>query len=64
YVTQQSRTGDAHVFGARSRFMTDALLQKFQQTAWPASAQASIRPIETKANVRIDAAAVMRGMWK
>ena len=40
YVTQQSRTGDAHVYGARSRFMTDQLLAQFEQKAWPATREA------------------------
>src|SRR5690606_30315702 len=33
YVTQQAKTGDAHVYGARSRFMTPALLERFEQKA-------------------------------
>jgi DNA helicase II / ATP-dependent DNA helicase PcrA len=64
YITQQSRTGDAHVYGARSRFMTDQLLQKFEQKAWPASAAAAPRALETKASVRVDAAAALRAMWE
>ena len=39
YITQQSRTGDKHVYGARSRFMTDELLTQFEQKAWPRSAR-------------------------
>ncbi|MDE2295610.1 MAG: ATP-dependent helicase [Gammaproteobacteria bacterium] len=30
-ITQQSRTGDAHVYGAKSRFLTDAVLACFEQ---------------------------------
>jgi DNA helicase II / ATP-dependent DNA helicase PcrA len=63
YITQQSRTGDAHVYGARSRFMTDRLLQQFEQKAWPASA-APTRAVDTKASVRVDAAAALRAMWE
>lgn len=62
YITQQSRTGDAHVYGARSRFMTDQLMQCFEQRAWPATPQAADnKASETK--VRIDAAAALRAMW-
>lgn len=62
YITQQSRTGDAHVYGARSRFMTDRLMQCFEQRAWPATPQTpNNKGSETK--VRIDAAAALRAMW-
>nr|WP_298722436.1 ATP-dependent helicase [uncultured Steroidobacter sp.] len=62
YITQQSRTGDAHVYGARSRFMTDQLMQCFEQRAWPATPQTPNSPAsDTK--VRIDAAAALRAMW-
>ena len=64
YITQQSRTGDAHVYGARSRFMTDQLLAQFEQKAWPATREAAIRAFDTKANVRVDAAAALRAMWE
>jgi DNA helicase-2/ATP-dependent DNA helicase PcrA len=62
YITQQSRTGDAHVYGARSRFMTDRLMQCFEQRAWPDTPlNAPGRASDTK--VRIDAAAALRAMW-
>ena len=31
HVTQQARDGDKHVFGARSRFLTDKLLENYMQ---------------------------------
>lgn len=62
YITQQSRTGDAHVYGARSRFFTDRLMQRFEQRAWPAMPHsANAKAADTK--VRIDAAAALRAMW-
>jgi DNA helicase II / ATP-dependent DNA helicase PcrA len=64
YVTQQSRSADAHVYGARSRFMTDALLERFEQKAWPESAEAAVRSLDIKANVRVDAAGALREMWE
>ena len=62
YVTQQSRTGDAHVYGARSRFMTDALLNCFEQKGWPTHAAAPTARAATQ--VRIDASAALRAMWE
>ena len=35
YVTQQAGGGDRHVYAARSRFITDAMAQRFEQVAWP-----------------------------
>jgi DNA helicase-2/ATP-dependent DNA helicase PcrA len=62
YVTQQSRTGDAHVYGARSRFMTDAVLARFAQIGWPPTvANAPTAPGSQTA--RIDVAAKLRDMW-
>lgn len=62
YITQQSRTGDAHVYGARSRFLTDRLMQCFEQRAWPTTPQTPAnKASDTK--VRIDAAAALRAMW-
>jgi DNA helicase-2/ATP-dependent DNA helicase PcrA len=61
YVTQQSRTGDAHVYGARSRFMTDKLMPYFESKGWPEAA-GGVR--ETAAHTaRIDVAAALRKMW-
>ena len=61
YITQQSRVGDAHVYGARSRFMTDALLAQFEQLAWPADSAPPAR--SAKSTVRVDAAAALRAFW-
>ena len=62
YVTQQHRWGNRHVYGARSRFMTEPVLAAFEARAWPAEAQgAASRPASSQ--VRIDASARMLDMW-
>jgi DNA helicase-2/ATP-dependent DNA helicase PcrA len=63
YITQQSRTGDAHVYGARSRFMTDQVLRQFEQKAWPATPVTTTAG-DAKTTARIDAAAALRAMWE
>ncbi len=63
YVTRQTRTGDAHVYGARSRFMTDSVLARFEQTAWPPEAESGPAPVRD-AGVRVDAAGALRAMWE
>jgi DNA helicase-2/ATP-dependent DNA helicase PcrA len=62
YVTQQRRFGERHVYGARSRFLTDAVLATLEQTAWPQSPEGAVRTERSQA-VRIDAGARMRAMW-
>lgn len=62
YITQQQRGGDAHVYGARSRFMTDALLARFEQKGWPANSQGE-RAGTTERTARIDVAAKLRDLW-
>ncbi len=62
YVTQQAPTGDRYVHGARSRFMTERVLARFERTAWPPGPD---RPGEAPAQsgARSDVAAQLRGMW-
>jgi DNA helicase-2/ATP-dependent DNA helicase PcrA len=63
YVTQQSRWGDKHVYGARSRFLTEPVLAAFEARVWPSEReQASV--VQVSGNVRIDAAARLLGMWE
>ncbi len=63
YVTQQSRWGDKHVYGARSRFLTEPVLAAFESRVWPADGEVPLTPA-AQSNVRIDAAARMIGMWE
>jgi DNA helicase-2/ATP-dependent DNA helicase PcrA len=50
YVTQQSRMGDRHVYGARSRFVTDAVMSCLEQCAF------HDEPV-------VKIAATLRAMW-
>ena len=34
YVTQQSRMGDRHVYGAKSRFLTRAVMACLEERVW------------------------------
>lgn len=62
HVTQQRRDGDRHVYGARSRFMTDRLMATMQQRWFgrPDNAEPKLRPCTDK---QIDVAAKLREMW-
>lgn len=35
YVTQQSASGDRHLYAPRSRFITEAMNQRFETVVWP-----------------------------
>ena len=60
YVAQQSRMGDKHVYGAKSRFLTDAVMACLEPLAWGDScAKESLHA----AKPGVDVAAKLRGMW-
>jgi DNA helicase-2/ATP-dependent DNA helicase PcrA len=50
YGTQQSRMGDRHVYGARSRFLTAAVLRCLEERAWAGAGA-------------VDVATKLRAMW-
>ena len=61
YVTQQPRRGDAHMYGARSRFMTRSVLAQFEQVTWPAARAGAGAPAQNA--LHVDVAGILRGMW-
>ncbi len=66
YVTQQPRNGDSHVYGARSRFLTPAVLATFDTVVWPPGAVPSDGQNDaaaTRPPPRIDIGARLRGQW-
>jgi DNA helicase II / ATP-dependent DNA helicase PcrA len=62
YVTQQSRTGDRYVHGTRSRFLTDAVLARFERAAWPAQPEGAA-PRTAEPGARVDIAEQLRKLW-
>ena len=61
FIRQQSRFGDRHVFTPRTRFIPDALLDKFDRPVHPSSV-ADDAPVAPRAP-RIDVAARLRATW-
>ncbi len=63
YVHGQAARGDRHVYASRSRFIEQAMLDRFEQVAWPPPSASpggrSVRPA-----VQVDLKARMRGMWR
>jgi DNA helicase-2/ATP-dependent DNA helicase PcrA len=62
HVTQQRRDGDKHVYGARSRFLTDDLLETMERR-FHGHGEAGARPQQVRSDKRLDVASRMRDMW-
>ncbi len=62
HVTQQRKDGDKHVYGARSRFMTDALLESMHRV-FRGREDSAGRGLRPKSDKRLDVASRLREMW-
>ena len=62
YITQQRRDGDRHVYGARSRFMTEPLLATMEK-AFHGRKESDVAGLNSRSDKRIDVGARMREMW-
>jgi DNA helicase-2/ATP-dependent DNA helicase PcrA len=62
HVTHQAKDGDKHVFGARSRFLTDSLLTTMQRQFRGRDESTSTRQV-SRSDKRVDVAAKIRQMW-
>ncbi|HTC16762.1 MAG TPA: ATP-dependent helicase [Steroidobacteraceae bacterium] len=64
HLTNQSRHGDAHVYGGRSRFMTEKVQKTLEPVTFHGSALASADTLsEAQAPVTLDVGARLRDMW-
>jgi DNA helicase II / ATP-dependent DNA helicase PcrA len=59
----QNALGDRHVYAARTRFIPNALLGLFENTAWPVVAPDLVAQHANR-SIRVDVGARMRGMWR
>jgi len=62
HVTQQRRNGDKHVYGARSRFMTDPLLATMEK-CFKGRPESETGRFTVRSDKQIDVAARLRDMW-
>ncbi len=60
----QPQRGDRHVYAARTRFIPNAILDKFEVTRWPALERRSSGARSASAAASVDLRARMRGMWR
>jgi DNA helicase-2/ATP-dependent DNA helicase PcrA len=62
HVTQQRKDGDRHVYGARSRFLTDAMLATMDKR-FEGRPESQAGQFRQRSDRQIDVAARMREMW-
>jgi DNA helicase-2/ATP-dependent DNA helicase PcrA len=62
YVASQPKNGDRHVYGARSRFLTTAVMARLDAVTWPEEGNPSSVAASSKA--RVNVAGKLRDMWR
>lgn len=62
HVTQQRKDGDKHVYGARSRFLTEAMLATMEKR-FEGRPESQASQFRMRSDRQIDVAARMREMW-
>jgi ATP-dependent DNA helicase UvrD/PcrA len=60
YVTQQSRMGDKHVYGAKSRFLTSAVMERLDPVAW---GEVYRQETSVTGSASVDVAGKLRAFW-
>jgi DNA helicase-2/ATP-dependent DNA helicase PcrA len=63
HVTQQRRDGDRHVYGARSRFMTERLFATLEQQ-FAGRSEGGVGAFRLRSDRQLDVAERMRQMWE
>ena len=61
YVAGQPKNGDRHVYGARSRFLTKAVMVRLNAITWPESGERLDAPHPSRA--RVNVAGKLRDLW-
>jgi DNA helicase II / ATP-dependent DNA helicase PcrA len=62
FVHQQRNNGDRHMYAARTRFITAAMLDRFECAAWPVAPPTA--SAKRPAREGVDIAARLRRMWR
>jgi DNA helicase-2/ATP-dependent DNA helicase PcrA len=59
-VTQQSRSGDRHVYGAKSRFLTREMMARLESVTW---GEAETEHVPAGGGSNVDVAGKLRSLW-
>ena len=63
YAHQQRSYGDRHMYALRTRFIPDAITDRFEQGAWPAPTRESSSPAVTPPKI-VRIGARLKQMWR
>jgi DNA helicase-2/ATP-dependent DNA helicase PcrA len=63
YTSGQAKRGDRHVYTQRTRFIPEAILDRFEPRLWP-RVLAGVGQEQGRTTTRVDIGARMRGMWR
>ncbi len=63
HLTNQSRQGDAHVYGGRSRFLTDKVLKQLEAATYRGSNLDGDASLEESDQSTVDVSARLKEMW-
>jgi DNA helicase II / ATP-dependent DNA helicase PcrA len=64
HLTNQSRQGDAHVYGGRSRFLTERVLKQLDASTFRGSALSGADvPLQGNAELALDVSTRLKEMW-
>ncbi len=62
-LAQQPKTGDAHVYGARSRFLTEKVLKTLEPAVYQSAQLADSLAVGDGRNSSLDVSARLKAMW-
>jgi len=62
-LTQQPRNGDAHVYGGRSRFISDKMLKSMEQVGFQGPPSPEAMLADEDGGTTVDVAARLKDMW-
>ena len=62
-LTQQPKSGDAHVYGGRSRFVSEKVLKTMQQVAFHGALLGEAMPLDDAEASALDVTARLKDMW-
>src|SRR5215831_15386040 len=63
YTFQQTKAGDRHVYGSRSRFIPDSITDSFDRQNWHDPSHGTNRPVK-KSGTTTDVAASLLRLWR
>ena len=64
FVHGQAARGDRHVYAARTRFIPDHLVGRFERTSWPQAPSGATSANGPRREISVDLKEKMRNMWK